>query len=405
MRHALNGMQGTQTLFVEVASSDRRGQMVEAPVPRRRVWAAILTGMAASVVLFISHSQSYRISLNSLPPVARKDIFGSRPLFGQGAADEITNSTSSRRRVVVFTVWTHYPDLMKIHTATARTFLSHGDHPVVEVVAIINAVDYSIRLQLIEMAAKLQIHTISLSRAKEFEGLYSLSHAYALNFALFYLLRDPTHLTPQFPQQDDILLVLDSDMFFFESTSLIKELKGADVMSPLQTRGPSTTYLWPNLICFSFKEWMRARRRNLFTRLLDRFAREPPYRAMYDEIDFDSCDPECPSCDTGGCTYFFLQDHPELKVANWIDMCSDSSSSASSEVCRFWKNQTENTGQLPTNCVAPETFGSVFHSKSAGSNWRGCDENFLRDRREDLLVQAQRILSQDVLDRHDLKDT
>ena len=375
------------------------------------------------------------------------------------------------QRIVVVTVWTHYPEMMKLHAASARTFLvdsnnNNNNNLHVEMVAVINSNDPSVRQQLWQMAIQLNMNIID---ANTFPKIMSpsQSHSTALNTAMQVLLQQNQHdfLIPAFPLPDDILLLLDSDMFFMQPFPVPDRLLGHSgtsnnnnnnsgrleaatmtLMSPLQSRHGST-YAWPNLSFFSFGSATRSDTADNTTtttasnRTNNAAYRKPPQNqqqhnnnnsnknnqnqrqiALYKELDFGSCFPDC-RCDSGGCTKLFMERHDASEL-NVLDMARNSCNTDNNHyhyqessnhtlqqqqqetvACQFWNQQISlvnlNGTGLPKNCVHPEVFAlEVFHLRSAGSNWRGCDEAYLNDRRNDLAIQLKRVLPKHVLEEH-----
>ena len=155
------------------------------------------------------------------------------------------NEPSHQRRVMVLSVWFNYPELLRPHTASVRTYLTHEAHPIVEVVVVNNARNAVTQQQIRETANELQVHHIQVPDALTHEASPSMSHAHALESALEILVGEgesDSVLSPPFPQQNDILLIIDSDMFFMDRTSLVTELKGAALASPLQRREAASPY-------------------------------------------------------------------------------------------------------------------------------------------------------------------
>ena len=338
----------------------------------------------------------------------------------------VQSQQQQRQRVIVVTVWSHYPDLMPLQIASVRAFLRH---PIVEIIAVTNAKNYTQRWELDRVARQLNVHVLPVHNAWKYQDYPSLSHINALNFVMQALLRgnnnDLLRLMSPFPLLNDILFFLDSDMFLMEPVSLVQELNGAALLSPLQTRENKHTYLWPNLSVFSFGEWTMQQQQkqqqqqqqqpathwmegwtiNQWLGLDEQQQQtepEEPYKTLYKELNFDACFPECP-CDCGGCTKYLMERHPDLRVKNWTNTCSstmdDSTKDATNtNVCQFWKEQTQI--ELPSKCTQPQVFGPIYHLGSAGSNWRGCDEDFLRQRRQDLFHQMRKVLPKDIYDQH-----
>ena len=396
----------------------------------RRDWILIiLLTMSATVVAFLnSETAVLSVSRSVASIVAKRNDSDKATIKVESSIRPSERDNSKRRRVIVLTVWTHYPDLMKLQVATTRAFLNHSDHPVIEVVAVNNAVNATLRRQLDVTAAKLQVHGITVPDSAKFASHPSNSHANALNYAMSVLLghglKSSTMLS--FPLLHDILLLLDSDMVLLDPTSLVQQLDGASLASPLQRR-PGSTYMWPNLSVFSFGEYLQKRRSSRHyeehkNRMVAKAwgslkhavvggKKTPKHESsslLFRELNFLSCYPEC-HCDTGGCTKLFLHRHPDMEIVDWShNPCQELSPSSSptktntssTRVCQYWKQQMSIS--LPNACVAPEAFGPVFHMRSAGSNWRGCPEDFLRQRRRDLLQLVGEILPVRVLRQHNL---
>lgn len=96
-------------------------------------------------------------------------------------------------------------------------------------------------------------------------------------------------------------------------------------------------------------------------------------------------------------------DHPDLMVSEWgfeheLESCQGKDDRLVSEACRYWKKQV-GLGQ-PPGCAVPTLSGPVYHMGSAGSNWRGCNETWLKEQRELVQIHIQQLLPEAILDSH-----
>lgn len=294
-------------------------------------------------------------------------------------------------RVVVLTVWTHYPEMMRWQVATLRVFLKASS---MVYLAVLNSGDDAVNTQLAAMARSLGV-SFAIPDRKIF-GDVSDSHAKALNHGMAHLLRannDSATLSVSASDRlnrSDILFLLDSDIFLTSPMDLLSELGGSHIWSVLVHVGDAKniTYLWPNFSVIHF-------------------AGLHDGDALLGELDWGTCQRYrgIAAFDSGGCTARFLDQHPEVIVAPASKTCTPTSGRAAAKTCEFLAEQN---GRLPANntrCAAAHTIERagldgicrsdpasrncldhvrVYHLGSAGSNWRGCSEKWLESRREDL---------------------
>jgi hypothetical protein len=295
------------------------------------------------------------------------------------------------------TVWTQYAEMMQWQVATLRAFLKTKS--LLYLAVLNNHHDQRTNKHLERMAHSLVVHC---TVPKPIAGGPSDSHAHVLNHGLAYL-RNATDFGER-----DILFLLDSDMFLTRPMDLLKELNGSHMWSVLQSRD-NISYLWPNFSVFYFGG--------------DEAITSGSTR--FDELDFQTCQGyRGVIFDSGGCTARFLDHHRDLDVRTATTSCtsvpptSEGEQHAVSDTCRFLTSQN---AMLPTNdtrCASAHTIeragldaacrsdpraaecfdhGKVYHLGSAGSNWRGCSEDWLSDRRAELCTFLRDVLSESLL--------
>lgn len=297
-------------------------------------------------------------------------------------------------RVVVMAVWTHYPEMMRWQLASLRIFLKTSR--LMYLAVLNNSQEDLSNERLADMARSLGVnYTVA---TKTLGGPSDL-HAHALNHGLAYL-RNATDFGVK-----DVLFLLDSDMFLTTPMNLIEELNGSHIWSVVQTRN-SIAYLWPNFTVLYFGD--------------DDLPNEN-WSSLLDELDFRHCQGYRGTVfDSGGCTARLLDDHPELGVRRATTACTSTGGAhdAVSSACRFLSAQNSQLPANDTRCVkahtieraelnaacrvdptAPDCFdhGKVYHLGSAGSNWRGCSEDWLLARRTDFRAFLGGVISEEFL--------
>ena len=186
------------------------------------------------------------------------------------------------------------------------------------------------------------------------------------------------------------MFLLDSDMYLTEPTNLEELLGHSQVASVLQKRD-TVEYLWPNFSVLSL-----------------------PHRHMYRKLDFSPAvwvnheDGTFHSLDSGGSTVVFLNQHSELRVASVRAGARCLEDKPRKDVCVFLEETLEL--ERPSHCREAEvlsvnTDGAgcgvslcepvyFFHLGSAGSNWRGCPEDYLEARRDEWKAFLRRLVIQ-----------
>lgn len=280
------------------------------------------------------------------------------------------------------TIWTHYPE-MRWQVATLRAFVKAKS--LLYLAVLNNQHDRTASQRLERMASSLEVqYTVP----KPIAGGPSDLHAHALNHGLAYL-RNATDFSDK-----DILFLLDSHMFLTSPIDLLRELD-SHVWSVLQLRD-KITYLWPNFSVFYLAgdESIRA-------------------ASLLDDLDFRTCQGyRGVIFDSGGYTARLLDNHPEIFVRAATISCtaypqtSSTTGGTHGATCEFLKRQRSMLPANDTHCTSVHTIersgldlayqtdplgrdcldhGKVYHLGSgAGSNWRGCSEEWLRARRADL---------------------
>lgn len=345
---------------------------------------------------------------------------------GGSLAGRPCHSAGGQARVVVVTVWTHYPEMMATQVASLRRYLQHE----FEYLAVGNSDVDAVNRATEQMARNLSVFYYHHAHAP---SVPSVSHAAAVNGALKYLLQPHANDNTQEPdglsnstsqnrndaiilQPSDMLFLLDSDMYIAGPLDFHQELGGSHLLTAVQGRDGSARrvyYMWPN-----------------FSLLY--FGHLPPSRALelFNELDFGcECRTDGAVMDTGACTAPFLDKYAEeLGVVDFVRSCSVSNEDVDRAVCAFLagENMIERAPQCTTSytlenealaanpacehVIIPAALdpwrpeepiklpnatmwtqqsgrscrghGKIYHLGSAGSNWRGCPEDFLEGQRQ-----------------------
>lgn len=379
-----------------------------------------------------------QLSIEAMPGLLGMSLFdAAKCLTQQGGSLEAGRPwrRTKQARVVVITVWTHYPEMMAMHVSSLRRYLQHE----LEYLAVGNS-----NVDAVNQATERMARTLSVSYYHHFhsDAIPSQSHAGALNGALTYLLQphangggpeDPNDSSngsdcPP-PSQDlgnapllqpsDMLLLLDSDMYIVAPLDFYQELGSSHLLTAVQWRQGSSRrvhYMWPNFSLFHFGHLPRARALELFR-----------------ELDFSChCRTDGAVMDSGACTAPFLDKYgEEMGVVDFVRSCSVSDEHIDQAVCAFLAN--ENSIERAPQCTTSYTLenealaanptcehitipaaldpwqpgeliklpnatrwtqsrrschghGKIYHLGSAGSNWRGCPEGFLEGQRQRLFI-------------------
>jgi hypothetical protein len=253
--------------------------------------------------------------------------------------------------------------MMEIHVASFRAFLRQKDF---EYIAVLNSHDPEVNAELLKTAEDLNVIHLTVEQSGTHDSSYH--HSEALNQVLHSFLlnsRSPIRL-----RDNDFLWLVDGDIFLTESTNLVDLLQGAPILSMPQTRA-DMTYLWPNFLLMRLDNWKM-------------------YRDMYFQPMVTSFEGgEQVSLDSGGTTLLFLRKYPHLRPI-WLAGPPDCLEQTK-PICGYYHGQQK----LPRNetlCRAPEILQLAecsqnctvfYHIGSAGSNWRGCPESFMKERRRD----------------------
>ena len=222
----------------------------------------------------------------------------------------------------------------------------------------------------------------------------------------------------------DMLFLLDSDMYVVAPLDFHRELgTGNHLLTWLQWRPGSSRrvyYMWPNFSLFYFGDLSPSRALKLFR-----------------ELEFGNhCHTDGAVMDSRACTAAFLDKYAkELGVVDFVKSCSISHEPIDRNICNFLAE--ENTVPRPTQCTTsyvleseavaanPQcehipihgdweawepgsslrrqqndssqdpscgSHGKIYHLGSAGSNWRGCPEDFLEGQRVRLFAYLESLL-------------
>ena len=286
---------------------------------------------------------------------------------------------------------------MRLQVASLRYFLdNHNNNTELLYLAVLNSQSTEMNHQLGKTADALNVMQLLIDINYNKDS--SAHHGYALNQALRFLLL--TNGPMALRAETDIVWILDSDMFLTGPTNLLVELQNNPLVSMMQSRY-GIQYLWPNFLILQLHH------------LKD-----------YKELDFapaiaqDSNGTRW-SLDSGGSTSIFVASHPEMGITGIRNIeCKDAS-----DLCVFYHKQVQ---AVPDHCSPPtimefserqdrcvstssltmkqvsdcQTFARFYHLGSAGSNWRGCPEGYLRQKRRTLKEYLMARMSPHVIEQH-----
>jgi hypothetical protein len=288
---------------------------------------------------------------------------------------------------------------MRLQVASLRQFLTNYSE--LHYIAVLNSRSKDTNKHLADTAISLDVTYLLMDI--NFNGDASAHHGHALNQGLQFLLMEKGPILLN--AETDILWMLDSDMFLTEPTDLSIELQHNPIVSMMQLRFV-VRYLWPNF-------------------LIAKFANLQWYR----ELDFAPAVAQDAngtkwSLDSGGSTSIFVAQHPEINITGIRNIeCKDES-----DVCIFYRREIKG---VPRQCSPPtimefserqdrcaskslltkeqvsdcDQFARFYHLGSAGSNWRGCPERHLREKRRRLLEYLKAKMSKTIKLQHFVKDS
>lgn len=289
--------------------------------------------------------------------------------------DKMASSKIKNARVVVATVWTHYPEMMRMQVASLRTYLQHD----FIYVAVINTDSEEVYREIREAARNISVlyyrHPFQQGAGP------STSHALTLNDALSRLLHNgeafceisdcasanmlkeqagnagSENVNNIMVHPSDILFFLDSDMFLVSPMDLHDELQGGQLLTLLQYReGESRRvhYLWPNLSVLYFGGTPQFANRTL---------------PLLREVNFmHDCRTDGAIMDSGACTSIFLDNHQhEFQLAEFAVGCSIDVAPEDVDVCQFMKRQ--NAIPRPPQCTTAYIIENrALHGTYTGSS-------------------------------------
>jgi hypothetical protein len=152
------------------------------------------------------------------------------------------------------------------------------------------------------------------------------------------------------------VMVLDSDMFLIREVHIEEIMKGYDILGHNQTRQglqEKVTYLLPNLMIFDMARLSDKKTLNFNLGIIDGVR-----------------------VDTGGYTYLYLRDHPEVK---WLKVNCVYSLHANSELdldtIHYFKSHSQLFNLMIENKYDYEFYANyTFLHFRAGSNWYNMDQ-------------------------------
>lgn len=380
--------------------------------------------LSLSVFLFLHHDHKYPGQLRRQlrffdPRTTDKKMDTSDSLLHLPQAEDnsiiTTNggNNTAASRVIVLTVWSHYPELLELHVASLSTFLRSEK---IEYICVLNSPFPEVNDQLRATAERLPSVTHFTVSQRESPYDPSRHHANALDQALHDFLLSPESLIQI--QSNDILFLLDSDMFLLQPTSVeevlehgqysiatmvqVRKGKNTKLASPMndnpkennkQQSPVQLEYLWPNLAVLQFSN-----------------------SQIYHELGFypqrlQVTNEEWLNLDTGGASHtVFARFKQENRIRGMRAMveCSIPRNNNNQKVIEQlqsdnwdWYQTQQSNPDIPQNCASPILVGYhndcrnvVYHLGSAGSNWRHCPEDYLQQQRTELQQHLQKQMQQ-----------
>jgi hypothetical protein len=269
-------------------------------------------------------------------------------------------------RVIVVGIWFRYPSLMRLQVASIQTYLKRSS---MEYVAVLNGRTKRENTVFGMVAKQLGVHSFPVRNKR---ARPSYNHAFALNAIYHHLLHG--NGTVQLRPGIDTLFIIDTDMFLMAPFDVSK----FQVWSRIQTQdgtGGVVRYLWPNLVVLRLGS-------NI---------------TVYDEISFAHCPYRNANMDSGGCTARFVDDHPEFPLTGVTNQ-SCNATETPTPACQYHAQQVYNASTTPDHCTPAALFdNTIFHLGAAGSNYNGCPEEYLKNRRQDIHHFFQRTLSNETV--------
>eukprot|EP00547_Thalassionema_nitzschioides_P000263 CAMPEP_0194215052 /NCGR_PEP_ID=MMETSP0156-20130528/16557_1 /TAXON_ID=33649 /ORGANISM="Thalassionema nitzschioides, Strain L26-B" /LENGTH=370 /DNA_ID=CAMNT_0038943471 /DNA_START=72 /DNA_END=1184 /DNA_ORIENTATION=+ len=357
---------------------------------------SIITALSLFVLMF-HENNAPRIRRQLMIDPRTVDTKIDTSLLNYPGSDIDNATTTTEYRVIVLTVWTHYPELLESHIASISTFLTPKN---MEYICILNSHNPQTNQELMDIAERLNVTHLTVPQPESSRHDPSRHHANALEQALHQFL-----LNPQSPiqiQPDDILLLFDSDMFLLQPTSVEEILHHGQysIATMLQRRGTllSNTlveYLWPNLAILQFSNPTMYNELGFF-----------PMRLQVGNQTFN--------LDSGGASHSVVA---RTKQANrtrgmrQVDCSTQNDGHNNNDPSSIllllksqnwlWYEAQRNHPAIPENCVKPDLLGYnndckniIYHLGSAGSNWRNCPEDYLQQQRTQLQQHLRQQMQQ-----------
>lgn len=165
------------------------------------------------------------------------------------------------KKVTIYTISDKRPDFIPIQYESFKKFINDN----YEYVVINNAIDSKKRKRLISKTCeKIGVKCIEVKKVKNFNiigkqkvfnifGKYknpNIACAYPIKWAWEKMCKD----------KNDVIVLIDSDMFLIKQTSFVKELEGNNISFVIQYRGiqkgktASVTYPWNGICIFNHKK-------------------------------------------------------------------------------------------------------------------------------------------------------
>ncbi len=163
---------------------------------------------------------------------------------------------------------------------------------------------------------------------------------------------------------DDVVVMVDSDMFLVRPFSIVDCLKGYDLVGVRQTREVADgviTYVAPGLIFMDM--------------------RTLPNKRM---INFEAGWIKGASADVGGHMYYYLKNNPDmrLRLINPITMSTLPDNASELAVLGYDSNTIDLI--FDARCFEYYLSGTFIHYYAGGSNWPGYTVEFLEKRNKHL---------------------
>jgi glycosyltransferase involved in cell wall biosynthesis len=250
-------------------------------------------------------------------------------------------------KVLLFTYSYNRPDFIEIQYKTFKKFLFDE----YEFIVFNDASDEHMRSAIEQMCQKLEIPCIRIPQEIH-DPIYNASDRNCKGVQYSLNLLGYTH--------NDILALIDSDMFLIKEFSIREYMKDYDLAGLHQIRG-HVNYLWIGLVFLNMATMPNKTTINFNCGLIDNTR-----------------------VDSGGFTYYYLRDNPTAKIRYlenmfyikdfFCDLCTSNNLNECDHHCEKMKSLNFSNALINLTCQSPHSIMEVYLQNTflhyrAGSNW------------------------------------